>query len=110
MVAETETVTQKTFPHQVLKRAITENASNQTAADAGLAIFAAIKTKAEQGDALAEFNLGTIYAEGRFVPQDYAAALMWFSKSAQNGNHEADCVLNGFRELVETTDIKINSS
>ena len=44
---------------------------------------------AEQGDAIAQFNLGIVYANGQGVPQDYAAAVLWFRKAAKQGNDSA---------------------
>jgi TPR repeat protein len=41
---------------------------------------------AEQRDADAEFNLGTLYDFGRGVPQDYKIAVYWFRLSANQGN------------------------
>jgi TPR repeat protein len=40
---------------------------------------------AEQGDAVAQFNLGLMYANGQGVPQDYKEALKWFRKAAEQG-------------------------
>jgi TPR repeat protein len=36
-----------------------------------------LKTRAAQGDATAQYNLGTMYYAGEGVPQDYAEALKW---------------------------------
>jgi hypothetical protein len=44
---------------------------------------------AEKGDAVAQYRLGAMYAEGRGVVQDDAAALTWFRRSANQGNAEA---------------------
>ena len=44
---------------------------------------------AEQGYALAQFNLGLMYANGQGVPQDYAAAVSWYRKAADQGNASA---------------------
>jgi TPR repeat protein len=41
---------------------------------------------AEQGNALAQFNLGVMYDKGDGVPQDYAAAVTWFRKAAAQGD------------------------
>jgi len=42
------------------------------------------KSLAEQGHAGAQLNLGIIYAEGgEGVPQDYAQAVSWFRKAAE---------------------------
>ena len=37
---------------------------------------------AEQGDAVAQFNLGRMYADGRGVPSDDVTAHMWFNLAA----------------------------
>lgn len=41
---------------------------------------------AEQGDATAQFNLGTMYDSGQGVRQDYAEAFRWYRKAAEQGN------------------------
>ena len=47
------------------------------------------KPLAEQGDADAQFNLGTMYANGQGVPQDYAEAVRWYRKAAEQGHADA---------------------
>ena len=37
---------------------------------------------AEQGVALAQYNLGFMYSKGRGVPQDYVQAHMWYNLAA----------------------------
>jgi uncharacterized protein len=37
---------------------------------------------ADNGDPLAQFNLGLLYYEGQGVPQDYAQAASWFRRAA----------------------------
>jgi len=44
---------------------------------------------AEHGDAKAQVNLGVLYQYGRGVPQDYAAAHMWFTLAAAQGDANA---------------------
>ena len=44
---------------------------------------------AEQGDAQAQSNLGSLYYGGRGVPQDYAKAMKWYRKAAEQGNAKA---------------------
>ncbi len=44
---------------------------------------------AEQGDAEAQYNLGSMYDEGLGVPQDYAEAVKWYRKAAEQGNAKA---------------------
>ena len=51
--------------------------------------YAALLTLVEQGNADAQALLGVVYYEGRVVPQNYAAAAMWYRKAAEQGNAEA---------------------
>ncbi len=44
---------------------------------------------ADQGLANAQYNLGLMYRDGQGVPQDYAAAHMWFSLAAAQGHKNA---------------------
>ncbi|MFZ1086179.1 MAG: tetratricopeptide repeat protein [Terracidiphilus sp.] len=46
----------------------------------------ACRISAEQGDAQAQYKLGYMYSHGQGLPQDYAEAFYWFSKSADQGN------------------------
>ena len=46
-------------------------------------------TRAREGDADAEYNLGMMYARGQGVPKDYDAALSWFQKAHDGGNRGA---------------------
>ena len=54
---------------------------------------AAIRVLAEQGDARAQFVLGTMYRDGQGVAQDYAEALRWWRKSAELGLIDAQFAL-----------------
>ncbi len=47
------------------------------------------RTLAEQGDALAQTNLGVLYAKGEGVPQDDEQAAKWFRLAAEQGNGNA---------------------
>ena len=47
--------------------------------------LAALRSKANAGDAEAQFNLGVMYRVGRGVPQDYAQAVSWCRKAAEQG-------------------------
>jgi hypothetical protein len=40
---------------------------------------------AEQGDAVAQYNLGVMYGKGQGVPQDYAEAMKWYLLAAEQG-------------------------
>ena len=48
-----------------------------------------IRMLAEQGNADAQFNLGTTYAQGEGVPKDGAEAVKWWRKAAEQGHPEA---------------------
>ncbi len=48
---------------------------------------------AEQGDAHAQNNLGTMHEEGRGVPQDYVQAHMWANLAASQGDATAQAFL-----------------
>lgn len=44
------------------------------------------RAKAQQGDPKAEVQLGSVYARGEGVQQDYTQALYWFRKAADQGS------------------------
>ena len=48
---------------------------------------------AEQGNALAQYNLGFMYDNGYGVPQDYVEAVKWYRLAAEQGNAEAQASL-----------------
>ena len=49
----------------------------------------ALKTAAEQGDSLAQLNLGRLYDKGEGVSEDDAEAVHWLRKAAEQGLAEA---------------------
>lgn len=51
------------------------------------------RLSAEQGDATAQFNLGSMYEKGEGVPQDYEEAERWLLRSAEQGNSKAKFML-----------------
>jgi TPR repeat protein len=53
----------------------------------------AIRTLAEQGDAKAQFALGSMYRDARGVDRDYAQALGWWEKAAEQGLVDAQYAL-----------------
>ena len=53
----------------------------------------AVRTLAEQGDAQAQFALGTMYRDGQGVALDYAEALRWWRKAAELGAIDAQFAL-----------------
>jgi TPR repeat protein len=75
----------KRFPSAVLKY-ISGLFSPRAAAPKGVAVsgkFQEYETKAEKGDAEAQFNLGFCYDDGRGVKKDYAEAVKWYRKAAE---------------------------
>ena len=44
---------------------------------------------AEQGEAIAQFNLGNMYVQGHGVAKDYVQAHLWLSLSAAQGDEDA---------------------
>ena len=57
-----------------------------------------IKPLAEGGLPEAQLNLGLLYEKGQGVPQDYAEALKWYRKAAEQGNAKA---LKWYRKAAE---------
>jgi uncharacterized protein len=57
--------------------------------------FEATRKAAEQGDALAQNNLGLMYAHGKGVPENDVEALKWYRKAAEQGNAQAQHFLGG---------------
>jgi hypothetical protein len=51
--------------------------------------YAALKQKADQGDAGAQLNLGLCYDNGRGVERDPVKAAEWYRKAADQGNADA---------------------
>ena len=47
------------------------------------------RMSAEQGDAIAQYNLGVMYDNGTGVPQDYKEAYAWWSVAKGNGDELA---------------------
>lgn len=46
----------------------------------------AVRQRAEQGDAKAQAELGTMYLDGAGIKQDYVEALRWLRKAAEQGD------------------------
>jgi hypothetical protein len=54
---------------------------------------AAVRALAEQGDANAQFVLGTMYRDGQGVAQDHTEALRWWGNAAELGVVDAQFAL-----------------
>jgi len=48
--------------------------------------FQEIKARAEKGDAHGQWELGSMYAEGRGMEKDKAEAAKWYAKAAEQGD------------------------
>lgn len=59
------------------------------------------RSAADQGDALAQYNLGGLYANGRGVHKDLAEAAKWYRKAAEQGNPLAQYYLATLYEKGE---------
>jgi len=51
--------------------------------------FTGFKKLAEQGQALAQYNLGQMYRDGHGVPKDDQQAVAWYRKAAEQGVADA---------------------
>jgi TPR repeat protein len=60
--------------------------------------LAALRAKAEQGDALFQARLGRLYLKGEVVTNSYEEAAKWFQLAAEKGNSDAEA---GLGELYE---------
>ncbi len=52
-----------------------------------------LRPLAERGDAVSQFQLGTMYDSGKGVPQDYVTARQWYEKAANQGDALAQLML-----------------
>lgn len=57
--------------------------------------FASVLAGAQQGDVIAQYRLGAMYAEGRLVPRNDDEILKWYRKSAEGGHMPAQLHLAG---------------
>ncbi|MCK5814317.1 MAG: sel1 repeat family protein, partial [Flavobacteriaceae bacterium] len=55
--------------------------------------FTETKKAAEQGDADAQYNLGTMYSKGKGTLTDIKQAFYWWKKAAEQGDAEAQCYI-----------------
>ena len=56
---------------------------------------------AAQGNALAQYNLGLMYGNGRGVVQDHKEAVKWYRLAADQGNAQAQFVLGAMYKVGE---------
>jgi len=60
--------------------------------------FKSLKALAEKGDAIAQYNLGVMYDEGKGVEKDEKEAVKWYRKAAEQGDDDAKAAL---KKLLE---------
>ena len=72
-----------------LVMAASGEASAQTGAPKDYAEAMKYRKSADQGDAGAQYALGTMYENGHGVPKDYAESMKWYRKAADQGNADA---------------------
>ena len=63
---------------------------------------------AEQGDAIAQYNLAVSYLKGQGVAQDCEKAHMWFSRSADGGDKQA--VESRDKLMVKMTAVQLDKA
>ena len=56
---------------------------------------------AEKGDDLAQLNVGMMYFGGKGTKQDYAQAMSWLVKSAEQGNIQAQNAIKDITALLQ---------
>jgi len=61
----------------------------------------AIISKAEQGDARAQYNLGHMYEHGEVVPRKFEKAIYWYTKAAEQGDKMAQFNLGAMHDTEE---------
>jgi localization factor PodJL len=69
-----------------------------------------LRKAAARGDARAQFEVAAIYTEGRAVPQDYAAAALWYERSAASGFAPAQYRLGSLYENGNGVDKNLESA
>ena len=62
----------------------------------------ALRARAEEGVASAQFSLGFRYNTGQGVPQDYVEAARWYRLAADQGYASAQANLGGIYDSVST--------
>jgi TPR repeat protein len=62
----------------------------------GVADLASLRTLAQEGDPSAEFAVGARYATGQEVKQDYAQAIRWFTRAAEQGHVVSQATLGAY--------------
>jgi len=64
-------------------------------------LIAWIKRGAQQGNVLAQFNLGGAYLKGHGVSKDSIAAYKWLFLAAENGHNDARAICNALAKKLD---------
>ena len=73
--------------------------------DERLSTMEIYRLAADQGYAMAQYNLGVMYGNGRGVVQNYVTAHMWGNIARANGNDIADELLDDLEQLMSKDQI-----
>ena len=65
------------------------------------------KRAAEQGVAIAQFQLGAMYEKGQGVPQEFTRAYMWWTIAAEQGVEKARKKRDGIKSKMNSSQIKL---
>lgn len=55
--------------------------------------FSQTQRLADEGEAIAQYDLGLLYHQGKDVRQDYTKAVEWYGKAANQGHADAQTIL-----------------
>jgi len=58
-----------------------------------------LRKRAERGDALAQFDLGVLYARGEAVPENQVEAAKWYRRAAEQGVARAQSALGAMYHM-----------
>ena len=93
-LADIETNNVKTEIETIASEELTKEVSTLSEVDR-------IRPLATQGDADAQYQLGTLYYSGNGIEQDYSQAALWYRRAAQQGNVDAQYSLGNMYLMGE---------
>ena len=86
------------LPHSFSKSKATQTNTAPQVPSTATSGLDGLRLKAGRGDAAAQFSLGTRYAMGDEVKQDYVEAARWFALAADHGLAAAQVVMSAYCE------------
>ncbi len=93
------------FPLIVLLSGLIVHGALAQAAPQGTESFDSIMSRAEKGDAVAQFNVGYAYQSGEGAPQNSVTAARWYRRAADSGNLGAQFMLGFMYRTGEGVDV-----